>query len=189
MGFAGEHRVSEIRSDRSPGEAVLLAKGGRFYIYEPDLAVIASGDSVEAAYRHFGDARQEYLGELERAGVSIGGPVVPLRRDVRRELTVFCAKLCIVLVVIAAVGVPAILGVGRSIDGLATALSGAVDSMGSLSLGDLAQKAAAIAKDAQSLPDDKKEQLRQSIGIISREASPLLDAWRNPPKLQSAPPQ
>src|SRR5476649_1215337 len=162
-------RVSEIRSDQSPSAAILLAKGGKFFVYEPGLAVVASGDSVEAAYRNFGDARQEYLAELERAGVSAGRPAAPVRQDMRRELAVFFAKLCIVLAVIAAVGAPAVVGIGRSIDGLATTLSGALGSAGSLSLGDLSQKAADIAKDARSLPDDKKEQLRQSIGIISRE--------------------
>jgi hypothetical protein len=180
-------RVSELRPDKSPGATILLAKDGKFFVYEPGVAVIASGDSVEAAYRNYGDVRQDYLLQLERAGVTVGRPASPMRQDVRRELMIFFAKLCIVLLVVVAVGAPAIVAIGRSFDGLATTLSGAFASAGSISLVDLTQKAADIAKDAQSLPDEKKEQLRQSIGAISREAGPFVDAWRNPPEPKSAP--
>ena len=179
--------MPELRPGKSPDATVLLAKDGKFFVYEPGLAVIASGDSVEAVYRRFGEVRQEYLSQLEHAGVSAGRPAVSARQEMRRELTVFIAKFCIVLVLIAAMGVPAAVGISRSIEGLNAALSTAVGSAGSLSLGDLADKAAVIAKDAQSLPDEKKEQLRQSVGAISREMAPIVDAWRNPPEPKSAP--
>ena len=179
--------MSEMRSEQLPGAAVLLARDGKFFVYEPGLAVVASGDSVEAAYRNFDSVRQDYLSQLQRAGVAAGRPAARAQLNMRRELTVFFAKLCIVLLMLVMVGTLAVMGISRSIDGLAATLSRSLGSAGSLSLVDLAQKAADIAKDAQSLPDEKKEQLRQSISTISREVGPFVDAWRNPPELKSAP--
>jgi len=50
-----------------------------------------------------------------------------------------------------------------------------------LAMADIADKAADIARDISSLPPEKKELLRQSVGTVSRELSPVGDAWRNPP--------
>ena len=50
-----------------------------------------------------------------------------------------------------------------------------------LSMADIADKAAEIARDVSGMPEDKKETLRRSVGVLSRELGPVIDAWRNPP--------
>jgi hypothetical protein len=83
----------------------------------------------------------------------------------------FVAKVAIVLLLVAGLGAAAAIGMKNAVGG------------GGVSMVDIANKAAEIVRDVQAMPPDRKESLRQSIGILSREAAPIVDAWRNPPPL------
>lgn len=180
--------MPEIRPDQLSASTVLLARGGKFFVYEPGLGVIASGDSAQGAYERFSDVRQQFLADVEHAGLTAGRPPAQFsRQSVGRELGTFFAKVCIVLLVLAAIAIPAALSVGQVLEQTLTAVSNSLASTGAISLRDVVQKAADIAKDARDLPPDKKESLRQSIGAISHEVSPFVDAWRNPPDPVGAP--
>lgn len=173
--------MPEIRPDQLPASTVLLAKGGRFFVYEPGIGVIASGNSVEGAYEKFSNVRHEHLAEVERAGLTAVRPIAkPFRPSVGRELAVFLAKVCIVLLVLAAIAIPCVLTLARALEQTVAGISSGLASTGSISLKDVVQKAADIAKDARDLPPEKKEALRRSIEAISREVEPFVDAWRNP---------
>jgi hypothetical protein len=199
--------VSETRSDQSSFTAVLLERDGKFYFYQPGLAVIASGESVEGAYQKFLGARRNFIQEVENAGLSAGTgqpstPTLPQPLKIRRarsngivrELGLFLAKMCIVLLIMAAIGAVAAVEVKRSTarlvastrlfvhaltSGQSSLLSG-IKSQTKISLVDILSKA---AQHAQAMPEDRKEELRQSVGILSREAEPLIEAWRKPPPL------
>jgi hypothetical protein len=173
--------VQRAHSDHSFATAVLLEKGGRFYVYQPGLALIASDQSLLTAYRKFIGVRRDFIEEAERSGLAGHGPLprayvgVPeqslARGGIAAELGLFVAKLCIVLLLVAGLGAAAAIGMKNALGG------------GGVSIVDIANKAAEIVKDVQAMPPDRKESLRQSIGVLSREAAPLMDAWRNPPPL------
>jgi hypothetical protein len=178
--------VPETETNRLPFTAILLERDGRFFLYEPGLGVISSAESVEGAYEKFADARRAYVAEVERAGLTAEKPArrssaVAVGQSASRELTLFAGKVGIVLLVIAAIGTPVVVSLSRSIGQVAAAVSEIVAPLKSISLADVSRKAADIARDAQDLSADKKETLRQSVGVISREAAPIIDAWRNPP--------
>lgn len=182
--------MHEARSDISPSTAVLLEKSGKFFVYEPGLALIASDDSVDGAYQKFLAARREFLRTAELAGLESTRPAsrpvetvrpqvtrgaervqVAVGRSVAAELGMFLTKLFIVFLIIA--------GIGVTVSGLAPQVG--------ISMVDVANKAAVIVQDLKAMPPDKKESLRQSIGTISRELDPIVDAWRNPPAKPGAP--
>src|SRR5260370_21071112 len=104
-----------IRADESRSGAVLIERHGRFFVYEPWIGVVGSGETVEAAYRAFIGAKRGLMEEVERAGLTIeAAPLTapaaqtPTRRGIAVELGVFLAKTCIVLLIvgwIAALGV------------------------------------------------------------------------------------
>jgi hypothetical protein len=144
---------------------------------------------MEVAYKKFDIAKRELIANVERAGLVIGREAVAGRgpgsaqsqklRDVRgvaAELGVFALKGVIVLIIVGAAGI----SVGRSI-------SGSIDRLGesiapkSISMVDVVHKFAEIARDVQDLSESDRELLKQSIGKLSREIDPVVDAWRNPP--------
>jgi hypothetical protein len=182
--------VAEIRPDQLSASTVVLAKDGKFFVYEPGLGVIASGSSIETAYEKFNDTRQTYLAEVEHAGLRAVRPAPRLlQTSVARELAMFCSKFCIVLIVLTSVAIPGGMAVSHALEQAVANVSKNFASTGSVSLKDVAQKAADIAKDARDLPPEKKELLRRSLGEISREIEPFVDAWRNPPDPNGAPAQ
>jgi hypothetical protein len=169
--------------DQLPLKAVLFEKDGRFYFFDPGFGVIASGATVEQAYGKFTELRTAHAGEIERAG--LGPTALPgraadaaPRRSFGRELGLFAAKFILALVIVAAVGLPVAASIARGVSG---ALAGAMASIQPISLADVAQKAADIARDAEELPPAKKEAMRQSIAVIRRELGPIVDAWSDPP--------
>jgi hypothetical protein len=166
--------VPEEQSGYPLATAVLVEKGGRFYFYQPGIALIASGDSLANAYRKFVGQRRDFVEEIERFGF-VGsrapatrysaGPVMGTNRGIASELGLFVAKCFIVLLLMG---------------GLVAAVA-SLAPQGGITFADVVNKAGEIAKDVQSLPPDRKEALRQSVGAISRELAPAVDAWRNPP--------
>ena len=184
--------MSELGLDASPTGAVLVDKNGRFFVYEPRLGVIASDDSVERAYEKFVVSKREFVAELECAGLTVGTPVatagaapVLASRPMADELRLFLVKTCIVLLIVAGVAVAAVVGVNQAIAGLAGAIA-SLEGLGNLSLADVANKAEAMAIDARDFPADRKELLRRSVGDLSRELGPIIDAWRNPPAAEKS---
>jgi len=162
------------RQEVAPSTAVVLERGGLFFVYEPSLGIVVSDDTVEGDYRRFASAKRALMDEAERAGLTIRRFVAPAeprlqpqlaagQRPVVAELTIFFAKICIIFLVIGG-----LIALGASF-------------VKPLAMGDIADKAADIARDISSLSPDKKELLRQSVGTVSRELGPVGDAWRNPP--------
>lgn len=181
--------MSAPTSNAAPATAVLVEKGGRFFIYEPTLGVIGTDDTVEKAYDNFRNARRAYLDNVAQAGLTFASPVaapsgqaITPRRFVG-ELGLFLAKTCIVFVLVGALVVIAADQAGRAVNRLASGVDQVIAPLKSVSLADVVGKAADIAKDAQGLPAEKKEALRRSIGTISLEVAPFFDAWRNPPQV------
>jgi hypothetical protein len=168
--------MQETGLDHSQTTAILVEKSGRFFFYEPGLALIVSDDGIKRAHEKFVDARQAFFEEADRAGLRAGRPAAVTRvarpaqqlagRGVAAELGLFLAKICIVLLIVAGGGAAVMMG---------------ITPPGSVSMVDIADKAAVIVKDVQAMPQDRKDSLRQSITILSREAAPMIDAWRNPP--------
>jgi hypothetical protein len=168
-----------------PNSATLVEKDGRFFIFEPGLGVIASDEKVERAYEKFVGARRDYVEEIARAGLTEASAVGPSEartavlagRPMGSELRLFLAKTGIVLLIVAVVVAVVVDRVNRAIGGLAST----IEPLETISLADVARKAKEIAIDARELTPDNKETLRQSVGALSRELAPIIDAWRNPP--------
>ena len=175
--------MDETQSDRTLSTVVLLERDGRYFVYEPGLALISSDGDIKVAYGKFATARQSYLEDIGRAGLTSNAstPVAPVTRKVQSiagrsfggELGLFAAKLCVAIVFIAAIGV----GVGVTVQ----QLTGSNSAQGGISMVDIANKAEVIAQDVQAMPQERKDALRRSIGILSRELEPLAEAWRNAP--------
>lgn len=187
-----------LQARHAPSATVLLERNGEYFVYEPGLALVASGDTVESAYRSFSEGKKAFSEKARRAGLTLGE--VPVARAAGfvagrgffGELGLFLTKTGIVLLIIGGIGVAAATALGKVISGLsaevsrevARASAGAADvlkGVGSISMVDIANKAAVIVQDVQAMPADRKESLRQSIGILSREVTPIVEAWRNPP--------
>jgi len=176
------------RTNDSGHSVTLVEKNGRFFFFQPDVGVIASGESIEDAYQKFLGARHAFLREVEQAGLTVGDKhgaagaqgivLTSAVRNLSSELGLFVAKLCIAIVLIAAIS-GAVLT--RAAGGITTAIDQVAGSAKSISIADVSRKAADIVKDLQSLTEHEKESLRQSVGTISRELDPIIDAWRNPP--------
>jgi hypothetical protein len=186
--------MSQRTSDHSEVSVTLLERNGRFFFFQPLIGVIASDASIETAYEKFLDAQRAFWSEVEQAGLIVdegrlgttpgatamrGTPqTVEVSRSVKSELGLFVAKLCIALVLIGVIGGAV---VTRAASGVAAAIEHAIGPSKSISMADVSRKAADIVKDLQSLTKEEKESLRQSVGAISREVDPVVDAWRNPP--------
>lgn len=183
--------MSEAVRDHSLASAVLVERAGRFYFYEPGLGVIGAADSISEAYDRFLESRRGYLEEVQRAGLTAlpayssqaQVSAVVSRPNFLRELQLFVAKSAIVLVILTFVGVLVGAIVGRAFQEVATSVS----SVQPVSINDVVDKARDIVKDLKSLPPERRESLRQSIGTISRELAPLIEAWRSPPEAPAAP--
>lgn len=190
-------RMSGTRTAGEAAPAMLIEKAGSFYFYEPGLGLIASGDTIESAYRKFTGARAELVQQAERAEIDLRvsgvqptyiGAVKPsdraeriaVGRSVPLELAIFLAKTCIVLIVIGALGAFGAIKAGEAIGKAVAGLGPAAP----LSLADVAHKAADIARDARNLSAEDKELLRQSVGNISRELDGVFEAWKNPTAAQ-----
>jgi hypothetical protein len=175
----------EAGVNEAPSTAVIVERDGSFFVYQPDLGIVASDGTLEGAYRRFVDTRQTLLAEAARAGLVVRdavelnksrparqrsvqpafSPSVVGQRSFGSELALFVAKMCVFFVVIGAI----VGSVALSLD------------IKPLAFADISDKAADIARDVSSLSPEKKEQLRRSVGIISRELGPVGDAWRAPP--------
>ena len=185
--------MSEAGSDHLRATVVLLQKGNRFIFYQPGLGVISSGENLEGAYDRFVGARRAFFEDVDRAGLTLttaspvpvptGPPGLPARVSVTVELGLFLAKTSIIILLIAAIGAVVSSGVTRSVDRLASTVSQVAEPLKKISMFDIVIKAEDIARDVQGMPDDRKESLRQSIGVLSREFNPIGEAWRNPPLL------
>jgi len=168
--------------DEASSTVVLLERDGRFFVYETNLGIIGADHTVEGAYRKFGAAKAALIEEAERAGLRIGPLVTPAgaptqirpagggQRSVLHELAMFLAKTAIFILLVGAIGATIAVAVGRATSGVKP-----------IGMADIADKAAEVARDLSSLPPEKKNSLRQSIGVLSRELGPVIDAWRNPP--------
>jgi hypothetical protein len=163
------------RQEVTPSTAVILERGGSFFVYEPEIGIVASDVTAEGAYRKFAQAKHALMEDAGRAGLMakqyVRSPQAQQKprhsvgqRSVAAELTMFLAKVCIFFLVVGVIG------------GLAAS------NIKPLAIADIADKAADIARDISSLSPEKKELLRQSVGTVSRELSPVVDAWRNPPR-------
>jgi hypothetical protein len=91
------------RQEVAPSTAVLLERGGSFFVYEPNLGIIASDETVEGAYRRFTGAKNALTEDAERAGLmlrrSVASAQLPAqsrasvagRQGVVAELAMFAA--------------------------------------------------------------------------------------------------
>jgi hypothetical protein len=175
--------VDETQPDRPLPTVVLLERNGRYFVYEPGLALISSDGDIKVAYEKFAAARHSYFEDIGRAGLTFNASSLAtpgtskaqstVGRSFRGELALFAAKLCVVLVFIAVIG--ASLGI------VVQQLAAANSAQGGLSMVDIANKAEVIAKDVQAMPQERKDALRRSIGVLSRELEPIVEAWRNSP--------
>jgi hypothetical protein len=183
-----EGLMSEKPSEKDSPSVVLIERAGNFFFYQPESGVIASGGTVEDAFEKFSQARRAHLDEVQRAGIAFhseapAGEGLAVRHDLAAELKLFLAKAVIVLLIVVGAGYAAVSGMAGAADKLVAAFA----PLGSLSMVDVANKAEIIARDVQALSQERKETLRQSIAILSREAEPMVEAWRNPGP-QSSPP-
>lgn len=185
-----------------PYRAILSETNGKFYFYQPELNLIASGDTVASAYENFCGVRLNFFHEIERAGLE---DELPTRRALRAtgalrggrgfrdEMGVFLFKTAIVFLLIAAFGAIGMFATGRLVrneiarldtgafkSALATFSGGFGAEMRKLasavqhaSLVDFANNA---ARHAQAMPSERKEQLRESVGVLAQEAKPIVDA-------------
>jgi hypothetical protein len=173
--------MTEGRSNPIPSHAVLMERDGQFFLYEPDIGVIASGTTADEAHRKFTAAKRAYVEEIQRAGLSVSpierrSDAVSFRQDFRSELKLFAAKIAMVLVLLAAVCLFLVQGVA----GAGEQLVRIVTAVGTISMNDVAGKAEIIVKDVQAMPPERKEALRRSLATLSREIDPFVEAWRNP---------
>jgi hypothetical protein len=179
-----------IGKHERPASTILVERNGKFFFYEPDHGVIASGSTVDSAFDQFTRTWNARFEQAEQAGIPIEvgrartlGDKVAVRSDIVGELKIFLAKIAIVLVILAVVGLLAVKAVG----GVAEKLASALAPLGSISMVDIANKAEIIVKDVQAMPPERKDALRRSLAILSREVEPLAEAWRNPSPETPAP--
>lgn len=178
--------MTEILADEPLFTAVLIQKDGKFFCYQPGLGIVAADVTAAGAYEKFSETRRSCLQEAERAGLLTSPPVDFLQSSSRRlrasrgglarELGLFLSKACIVLLIVGAIGVAGVVEARHSISRLDLKLA---QDLKKISLVDAVNKA---AQHAQEMPEGRKEQLRRSIAILSRESEPLMKAWSNPPR-------
>lgn len=178
--------MTEILADEMPFTAVLIQKDGKFFCYQPGLGLVVADVTAAGAYEKFSETRRNCLQEAERAGLLTSPPVDFLQSSSRRlrasrggwarELGLFLAKACIVLLIVGAISVAGIVEARHLISKLGPELA---RDLKKASLVDAISKA---AQHAQEMPKARKEQLQRSIAILSRESEPLMKAWSNPPR-------
>ncbi len=166
----------------------MLEKDGRYFFYQPACGLIASGDSVASAHQKFEEARRLFLENVQRAGLAIS-PAHDMKhalgfagqRGVAAEIGLFAAKCGLVLVLLAGIGTVAVSAIESSLAGVTQGVSRVFASLGSVTLADVVAKSDDIVRDLNTLPESRKEDLRRNVGEISRQLTPIVDAWRNPP--------
>lgn len=174
-----------------PYRVILSEKNGKFYFYQPELNLIASGDTVAVAYENFRDVRLEFLHEIERAGLENELPTPRARRvkgtprdgqPIVRELGMFIVKTAIVLVIVAVIGIAGMFAAERSVGRLTARLdAGAFKNLfGGVQHASLVDFINKAAVHAEAMPPARKEQLRESVGILAREAKPIVEAIEAP---------
>src|SRR5260370_23783970 len=135
--------MSAPTSNAAPTTAVLVEKGGRFFIYEPTLGVIGTDDTVEKAYDNFLNAKCAYLDDVAQAGLTLASPVAApsgqaiTPRHFVGELGLFLAKTCIVFVLVGALVLIAANQAGRAVNRLASGVDQAIAPLKSVSLADV----------------------------------------------------
>ncbi|MSP81277.1 MAG: hypothetical protein EXR02_09500 [Rhodospirillales bacterium] len=177
--------MAEARLDRLPVTAILLEKDGRFFFHASGFGIIESGESVQEAYEKLVESRRGYLEGLGRAGLK-PSQILPAQSHglniLARELGVFLTKTCIVFLLIAGIGVAVSPSVERFVESLfETQVASRIRVIRTISAVDVVNKVAEVAQDFQALSEGRKGSLRQSIDILSREASPMVDVWLNAP--------
>jgi hypothetical protein len=183
--------VSEADVHHSLASTVLVERDGRFYFYQPGLGVIGSAESISVAYDKFLELRSSYLDEVRRAGLAalpayssqVQASAIVSRPNFLKELQLFAAKTAIVLVIVGLIG----MFVGAIVSRALHDVTASVRRVEPISMNDVADKAAAIVEDLKSMSQERRESLRQSIGVISRELTPFVEAWRNPPEAPITP--
>jgi len=158
-------------SDSEPGalaaRLTLIEKDGRFFLFEPGLAVMGSGANIEEAYTQYVERRRLYVADVEKSGLApvvFAPPAKSLRKSIAAELSMFLAKTILVVLVVAGL------------------LVAAVIPLISLSISDVADKAFDVAVDMQDMKEIQRRKLSQSIGEISRQLRPFAEVWQNPPR-------
>jgi len=175
------------RANGLSSQTVLLENGGKFFVYQPTSGVIASGNSVTAAYQKFTDAQRVFLDTVQQAGLTAGVQEssgltgVAVHRSAIGELGLFAAKFGVVLLVLSGIGALAVGAIENAVGGATQGISRALAGVGSLTLSDIVTKSDDIVRDFKSVPEQRKEDFRKNVGEISRQLSPIVDAWRNPP--------
>jgi hypothetical protein len=169
-------------------QIVLLERDGRYFFYQPAVGLIASGDDVASAYQKFGHAQRLYLEDVQRAGLAIPtahdvrqATGVAVHRSVASEIGLFAAKCGLVLVLVGGAGAFAVSAVQSSLAGVAQGMSRGIAAIGSFTLSDVITKSDDIVRDINTLPENRKEDLRRNVGEISRQLTPFVETWRNPP--------
>jgi hypothetical protein len=165
---------------QSTSEVVVMERDGVFYAYQSAVIAVSDG-TIEGAYTKF-TAMKKASGDTQAAagiGADNGNPrrTAYAGRSVPQELAVFALKALIVLALLAIGGAIAAAKIQGAIDQIVATLKTEVASGKGIALADVADKVADIARDAESMPPEKKELLRRSVGTISREFSPVADAW------------
>jgi hypothetical protein len=182
--------MSEKRLDPLAFTAVMVEREGKFFFFQPEIGVIASDTSLDGAYNKFVATRRLFLADIEQSGLTVAETAnstavsVAMQgnhRGIAAEMGVFAVKLATVVVVIGALGAFAASAIGKAVGDAGASIASTFEGVGKISLADVSTKAAAIARDAKNLSPERKELLRQSVGTISRELQPLVEAWRNPP--------
>ncbi|WP_395624343.1 hypothetical protein [Sphingomonas daechungensis] len=145
----------------------MIEKDGRFFLFEPGLALIGSGANIDEAYAQYVDLRRRYVSDIEMSGLApvvFARPSKGLLKGVLVELSTFLAKTILVVLVLAGLLVAAVIPVTT------------------LSIADVADKAFDVAVDMQGMKEDQRRKLSQSIGEISRQLRSFAESWQNPPR-------
>jgi hypothetical protein len=179
-------RMSKVRSKRSPSTVVLVEKDGRFYVYRPELGVIASDASITRAYEKFLASERVLLDDLGQAGLLLERPASAIpdsaspSRSLTYDLGLFLTKACVVFLLIGVIFMIAASMVSNVVENLASPIMSSLERLGHLSINDIAAKVSDIARDAHDMSEERKRQLRDSVGALSREMQPIIDAWQYP---------
>jgi hypothetical protein len=162
----------------------LLESNGRIYFFQPDIGVIASGDNVVNACEKFLGARRAFWSEIEGAGLRARAATAGVAASAVPRPRRACGAGLVHRRVLHCADNHRQRGqllVTHTVDRITMAVDQAAGSVKPVSLADVSPKAVDIVKDFKSLSTEDREPLRRSIGAISRELDPIVDAWRNPP--------
>ncbi|MBS0546239.1 MAG: hypothetical protein JSR24_00740 [Proteobacteria bacterium] len=169
-------------------QIVLLERDGHYFFYQPAFGLIASGDDVASAYQKFGEAQRLYLNDVQRAGLELPtaqgirqAAGVAVHRSAAAEIWLFAAKFGLAVVLLGVAGSVAVSALSGALASAAQGVSKAFAGLSSITLSDVVTKSDDIVRDIKTLPESRKEDLRRNVGEISRQLTPIVEAWRNPP--------